>query len=186
MPLGSDDTKNRRANDAIFRLFCNGITTKRDAWVYNSSKEALRQNMRRTITFYNQLIDENHPTNMLKKNPTEMKWTRRVKKLLEKREQVIYKDSHIRLSMYRPFFKQWLYFDRMFNDAVCRIPSFFPTADTENLVICVTGTGSKKPFSTLIVDTIPDLNLLAAGAQCFPRYSYEELEDRSLFSDMRQ
>ena len=185
MPLGSDDTKSRRANDAIFRLFCSGLKTHRDVWVYNSSKEVLRKNMERTITFYNQLIDENHPTNMLKKNPTKMKWSHSIQEAFQQKRCATYKESNIYTAVYRPFFKQWLYFDRMFNDAVSRIPSFFPTADTENLVICVTGKGSKKPFSVFMTNTVPDLEVVSKG-QCFPRYSYEELEDRSLFSDMRQ
>ena len=48
----------------------------------------------------------------------------------------------------------------------------FPSADSENRAICVPGIGSTKPFSVLMVDSMPDLHFLAFG-QCFPRYRFE-------------
>lgn len=48
----------------------------------------------------------------------------------------------------------------------------FPAADSDNRAICVPGVSSTKPFSVLMVDTMPDLHFVASG-QCFPRYRYE-------------
>ena len=50
---------------------------------------------------------------------------------------------------------------------------FFPTPAHENLVICVSGVGVTKDFSTIITDTLPDLELIGKS-QCFPLYYYEE------------
>ena len=47
---------------------------------------------------------------------------------------------------------------------------------SENRAICVTGKGATKPFSTLVTDTMPDLELISKG-QCFPRYSYPKPTD---------
>jgi predicted helicase len=44
------------------------------------------------------------------------------------------------------------------------------------MLICVYGNGSKKEYSTLISNSIVDLNMLEAGAQCFPRYYYEKID----------
>ena len=52
----------------------------------------------------------------------------------------------------------------------------FPTSDSENRAICVPGVGSTKPFSTLVVDMMPDIQLMFNG-QCFPRYQYQEPMD---------
>ncbi len=41
-----------------------------------------------------------------------------------------------------------------------------------NLAICVPGVGSTKPFCALVVDRLPDLEVVAKG-QCFPRYRYQ-------------
>ena len=54
--------------------------------------------------------------------------------------------------------------------------SIFPAADSQNRAICVTGVGSTKPFSVLIVDTMPDLELISKG-QCFPRYRFGRRND---------
>ena len=48
----------------------------------------------------------------------------------------------------------------------------FPSADSENRAICVPGVGSTKPFSALVTNTMPDLELVSKG-QCFPRYRFE-------------
>ena len=45
----------------------------------------------------------------------------------------------------------------------------------ENLAICVAGVGATKPFSTLVTDIVPDLELVTKG-QCFPRYTYERID----------
>ena len=49
----------------------------------------------------------------------------------------------------------------------------FPDSSSENRVICVTGKGSTKPFSTLVTNTTPDLQFMFNG-QCFPRYQYSK------------
>ena len=41
-----------------------------------------------------------------------------------------------------------------------------------NRTICVPGVGSTKPWSVLVTDVMPDLELVSKG-QCFPRYRYE-------------
>ena len=45
-------------------------------------------------------------------------------------------------------------------------------------MICVSAIGANL-FSSLMVDLLPDLNMLEAGAQCFPKYTYAELPDGS-------
>jgi predicted helicase len=52
----------------------------------------------------------------------------------------------------------------------------FPSTRHPNLAISVTGAGVNKDFTALIVDAIPDVQLLANG-QCFPLYVYEKATD---------
>ncbi len=59
----------------------------------------------------------------------------------------------------------------MFAQRAAQTARFFPGKKTRNKVICVPGVGSTKPFSALIVDSTPDLHLVAFG-QCIPRYEY--------------
>ena len=66
---------------------------------------------------------------------------------------------------------------------VYQMPKIFPNALAENRVICVTGIGAHG-FSALMVDAIPDHNILDAGAQCFPLKLYEKSSavDTDLFT----
>ena len=93
--------------------------------------------------------------------------------------------GRITASLYRPYTKQHLYFSRQLNDMVYQIPQLFPHATAANSLICVTGMGSRNGLSALRVDDIPDLNLLEAGAQCFPLWVYErrDNEDQNLLHD---
>ncbi|MGI9159077.1 MAG: type ISP restriction/modification enzyme, partial [Saprospiraceae bacterium] len=75
--------------------------------------------------------------------------------------------------LYRPFFKQHLYFAREVNDMVYQIPKLFPTPNTPNLVISVSCVGSPKGLSVLMADCIPDLHM-NGDTQCFPLFYYEE------------
>ena len=53
------------------------------------------------------------------------------------------------------------------------MPKLFPTKNTKNLIICVTGVGSLNKFSTYLTNTLPDIQMQSNG-QCFPLYYYEK------------
>ncbi|MCG5073451.1 hypothetical protein L5014_08750 [Paraburkholderia sp. RG36] len=77
--------------------------------------------------------------------------------------------------MYRPYSKQWLYYNRRFNERVYQMPRIFPHADAENLVIVVSGTGGRTAFTALMVNSVPSLHMADIdGSQCFPLYLYSE------------
>src|SRR5690606_10911822 len=79
------------------------------------------------------------------------------------------------LSLYSPFTKQQTYFNGGLTHRVGQMPQIFPTQDSENLVIYISGIGtSGEDFSVLRVDIIPDLNMQHSGGQGFPLYLYEK------------
>ena len=54
MPVGSKDTKHSNTSNVMFSLFSNGLKTRRDNWVYNTSKtKELKRNMKTTIEYCN-------------------------------------------------------------------------------------------------------------------------------------
>lgn len=86
------------------------------------------------------------------------------------------KEDCIRVTVFRPSQKQWLYYNKDWNQRRYQIPKLFPTGERgENLVICVNGIGMNKPFACLITDITPDIQLMPNG-QCFPLYWYTEGE----------
>jgi predicted helicase len=82
--------------------------------------------------------------------------------------------------MYRPFCKQWVYFDRQMNEMVYQLPRLFPTPEHHNLVIATTGAGAAVGFSALMTAIVPNYHLHDTG-QCFPLYQYEK-PDHGLFA----
>ncbi|HYU76510.1 MAG TPA: type ISP restriction/modification enzyme, partial [Ktedonobacteraceae bacterium] len=87
-----------------------------------------------------------------------------------------FSETKVRRSMYRPYCKRWLFFDRRLNERVYQLPQIFPTSDSklENIVICVAGVGDRKGFGCLATNLIPNLDLAFEKVQCFPYYTYLE------------
>lgn len=180
-------------NDGDNALLCMrslGIATGRDSWCYNFSKQHLQQKMKGTIDFYNQQVDlhgkecknagknaENIIDKLIDTNPKNIKWNRNLRNDLCKLKKIVFIDNNIYTGSYRPYQKQWVYFDRQFNAMVYRQPLLFPTANHKNLAIVVPGVGGRKDFNTFIVNKLPDLEILEKG-QCFPLYHYEKNEPK--------
>ena len=186
IPLG-DKSKIRAP---LFSLHSQAVKTNRDAWVYNSSKINVRVNMARMIAFYNSQVESFQRSQQTQpaKNTTERRqqveafidndsrkisWSRAIKNTVGRSVSYHYQEKAITPSLYRPFNKQWLYFDRRFNEMVYQMPRIFPYSKAENRVICVTGRGATKDFCALITDTLPDYEMVSKG-QCFPLYTYEK------------
>jgi predicted helicase len=179
------DRKNK-SNDTIFKDYSLGIATNRDVWCYNFSFNELKTNMMKTINFYNAErirfhnefpdfnFKNNNPVNSFVKNDNfKISWSRSLKKDLVKNIALHFENESIVKSLYRPFTKTWLYFNRILNEEVYHMPHIFQNRDTENILISVSGLGAKNGFSALCLNCIPDLNLLEAGAQSFPLFFYD-------------
>ena len=161
-----------------------GVATNRDNWVYNFSKKNLKENITNTINHYNdqRLLINNgkliEPERLVTKGNWTRDWLNQVKKNVQIRENA----SEYRVGLYRPFTKSNYYFDDNLNQERYQLPKLFPSFSSDNKLICLTGTGSRQTFSTIITDNIPSLDLVEK-AQCFPLYYYEERQKQkpSLF-----
>ena len=186
----------------IFSTYSCGVQSNRDAWVYNSSRTQLEQKIIETTNFYNSevrryqnefsSIPKEHRQNLddfLSNDEAKIKWSSSLKPKVEKGVEHAFDASKLVVSMYRPFTKQWLYFDQMFNHRPYRMPSIFPQGLGDNLVISLTGLGSAKDFSAVISNVVPDIQLHANG-QCFPLKVFDvnavELDEESLFDTHEQ
>ncbi len=103
-----------------------------------------------------------------------MKWTDRLKEALYKQQMQQFDGGKIRHSLYRPFCKQFLYFDHLLNQRRYQQHIIFPISEAENIVICVPGLGDRKGFGCIAANWIPSLDLAFEKAQCFPYYAYDE------------
>jgi predicted helicase len=182
-PLG--DKKNATV-DQLFSTYSQGVATKRDAWTNNFSHAGVASNIQSMIDFYNVQLKsfevslarhEGKRTaaeveQFIDLDPKKISWTVNLKDDLRRSKTASFEKQRVVPSMYRPYCKQWLYFDRQLNERVLLIPKLFPTPRHENFVIATTGVGASRPFSALITDVIPNNHLEDTG-QCFPLYYYE-------------
>lgn len=182
------DKKNKPKNCFFTYYYSNGIKTNRDSWCYNFNKSSLINNIKKSIDFYNEEVEKFQ--NALKINPkilatdflnmdaTKFVWDRQQKESdCYSGKKYNYDINSVRIASYRPYSKQYLYFNRSLNNCVYQMPQLFPSEDSINKLICVPGLGSTKDYSAIIVDKICDLGLNAA-CQCFPLYWYEENKNR--------
>ena len=187
IPMGTKQAKSvkGKAADVIFKTYCRGVVTNRDAWVYNFNRETLSQNVQRTIAYYNQQVlrwehraDRNtNVIDFVETDLMEIKWDRELRQHLHRSRSAEYAEEKVRTSLYRPFTKSNMFFDRVLNNCVYLLPSIFPTPETEkeNRVICVPGGGGRSDFWCYLTSVIPNLTISGIDAnQCFPFYTYNE------------
>ena len=188
IPMGTLEARGGRveAEEVIFRIYSLGVGTSRDAWAYNFNRNKLTQNIIQTIETYNAEVDrwnrrgdrDANIDNFVLSDEAKIKWSSALKQKLKSGQIAAFADTKIRQSLYRPFTKSKLFFDRVMNHKVHVFPSIFPTLETEaeNRVICLTDKGSEKPFMILMSYQLTDLHVVGAGssAQCFPFYTYDE------------
>ena len=192
MPLIPDKKYNISAT-SFFVTYSLGIATGRDAWVSNFSQKKLINNVINTIYFFNQqskmfLTKKKDNINIIAEDvidydPRKISWNRNFINDIQSGKQYSYSDRHLCHKQYSPFNKQNFYYEKNLTAMQYQIPRLFPTPEHTNIAIAVPGIGSRRDFSVLISNTIPDLNCLDAGAQCFPLHYYEKkkIEQGTLF-----
>ena len=170
LPMGSKKTEYGKEN-VVFHVNSNGIATSRDAWMYNFSKEEISKNMKRQIEYCNEQDLTDPKIDRKKHDPTKVSWSPDISQRL-KNGKAKFDKNKIRLSLYRPFFKQYLYFDEIFIHRLSLIPKILPTEKSENLIISIPIKGLVGNFSTMISNVIPDSHIIEQSL-CFPLYLYD-------------
>jgi predicted helicase len=173
---------------SFFVVNSRGNETTRDAWVYNSSKLQLSNNAGRTVSFFNKQIDDfkqareknNKITveSFIDTNEKQISWSSSLLPHVQKGNKAKFEPSKITPALYRPFYKQYLYNGEKFIHRRGQFEEFFPHSGIENKVICVSGVGVTKDFSCIMVNIIPDLELIGKS-QCFPLYYFEERQKQT-------
>ncbi len=197
IPLKRDKTLQ---NDSIFDLNSNGVATGRDPWVYNFSPNALMQSVQTCIDTYNADLKrfnerfreafkqrtkgiksgdlyKNLNDREITTDKTKIAWTRSLKNYLIKNTNLQESsEERMRLAMYRPFNKQWLYWDKNLNEEQSQLPKIFPDKSMRNVVINTSSMASRN-FSCLIANEITDAQTMA-NTQAYPLYCYDDLGNR--------
>jgi predicted helicase len=143
----------------FFSIHSRGLQTARDEVAYDWNREKLAVRMEDFIAAYNSEVYR-HKSDPDADWPDHLKWSRDLKQDALRGRVAEFSDLKIRASLYRPFTKKWLFFDRVLNEEVYQWPS------VSGRVMWVK-VGTAWPFFVLISDLICDL-LPQGGSQCFP------------------
>ena len=172
---------------ALFDNISVGVATNRDVWVYNSYKALLIKSLNTCSNYFNQMVSDVSDTNSLdvgKSLPNCIKWTRSLKNQALKRVKAPEVSDHFIVNaMYRPFFKQNLYYNKFWIESPSIFDKLFPYSGAENLTIDICGVGSKE-FSCLMTNCISDLQINFNG-QCLPRYVYTEAPKGGMIGEFK-
>ena len=164
----------------LFESSSFGITSRRDAWVFNSYGVRLQDLVERQVAFYNEQVEAlKGGGDTVARDQGHFKWDLAAEQLAKRGLLAEVRPSGFRSAIYRPFFRQHFYMDRVLTSALSQMPTYFPTPDINNPAILVER-GLPTPRSNpgiLAVDAVPD-NKANAGAgracQVLPRYTYDE------------
>ena len=179
--IGSKDTKSGKAEDAILGFYSNGYTFGRDAYTCNYSFERCADSGNEMVKSYQAALQESKQStsafqdvsDIVSHRSSGLHWDREPRNNTMQAKTVEVSQENIRRVSYRPFVTINCHMDYTLANCKYHVDEMFPEKDSENLVICVPGAGSTKPFSTLIVDHVPDRHLLEF-CQCFPRYRFSK------------
>jgi predicted helicase len=196
IPMGTKARTDNDSESALFSVFSNGIKTNRDPWCYSFTKTGLERNVQLLMDVFNthsakwrtienqkqvrerldskvpltQIIDE-----FVEYDATRISWSRDLKRDLTRVENLRFNPHSMRTAIYRPYVKQYLYFDRVVNEEIYSYPRILPTeqAEQDNLLICVTAPGNNSPFNCLITKSLADVHL-TGDSTCFPFFTYDD------------
>lgn len=172
------EKKFKTSSQSWFILNSRGNETGRDTWVYNYSQKALNNHINIIVNEYNKNVGCKSKDE-LNYDETKVSWTSSlISKVLK--GQSIHNENIFADGVYRPFCKMRTYRGEDLIHRYGQFREIFPTPDSKNVVICVSGIGGTKESSTFVTNHIPDLNILDAGTQCFPLYWYEKKESLQL------
>lgn len=181
---GEEEFKQLVSVEDIFEKTGLGITTGRDAWVYDFSKEKLRMKMERFIKTFNEELERVRRKEVKEKeelisDPTRISWSHSLINYIFRKTaelQTFEGAGEIRRGTYRPFVSMWLYFSRIFIHSPSISFDVSPSENAENLIMFFTGTGANKDFSALVSKHIIECGTFA-NTNAIPLYLYLSKEN---------
>ncbi|WP_407920634.1 type ISP restriction/modification enzyme [Helicobacter pylori] len=195
--------RDKKILNTIFDLNSGGVVSCRDPWVYNFSPNALKQSVQTCIDTYNADLKRFNerfreafkqrtakdkgikPADLYKHlsdkeittDKTKIAWVQNLKTQLIKGKKLDdFSQEKISVSLYRPFNKQYFYYERELAWSFYSMKKIFPDKSARNVVINTVSMASRN-FSCLIANEITDSQTMANN-QAYPLYYYDDLGNR--------
>ena len=188
LPIGSKDAKAGMTVPTIFRTYSLGVSTNRDAVVYDFDAKRLAQRVEQFADDYNAELNRWKTKAKPPKDPKDLisyidsfvsydkiKWSRNLKRWFRQGDELNFDASDVRVAAYRPFTRMKLHYARMFVDELGTTRELFPNPKTEkeNCAICTPGAGAFRPFHAIAVRGLVSMDFIDK-TQCFPLFTYSE------------
>jgi predicted helicase len=182
LPIGSKEAKAGMSVPSIFRTYSLGVSTNRDAVVYDFDAKRLAKRVEQFADDYNAELNRWQKKGRPKDvdnfvSYEKVKWSETLKRHLTDEVEAEFSVKRIRKSLYRPFTELAIYYDTHFVDRPGQFDEFLPTAkaENENRTLLVPSTGARSPFWLSSSRAIPNLNFVSIdSAQCFPLFTYSK------------
>jgi predicted helicase len=178
IPLVDKAVKLGNSKKAVFELFSNGIVTARDEWTFDESRENLESKVKFFCDCYQQDVLKWERSNKSESIndfvDRTIKFTGELEDHIKKGSELNYNSGRIRIATYRPYVKQFVYFDRIITHRIYQNELIFGIENSyENKAIWFSGVSSSKPFQVLVTDRIVSFDVLEKS-QCLPLYRYDK------------
>ncbi len=192
LPVATSETKAAEKQseiNAVYKFYSLGVSTNRDEWVYDFSKDVLKEKVQFFIKFYEadrkRWLKEGRDKKTRQEIPIgdfvnrTIKWTSNLQNHLARGTRLQFNSKKIVQTMYRPFVTQWLYSEDTMSDRLTsnHFEMFGSNLQQNNTVITFSGSGASKSFSTFVTDKLFSLDLLEK-TQCLPLYRYDDEGNR--------
>ncbi len=171
LPLVDKEVKAGKSDEAIFQVFSAGVKSQRDEWVYDFSRDVLIKKIKYLVNAYMEQLTKGTTRDF------DVKWDRETTKYLHRKISKTFQKPQVLKSLYRPYVKQYFYFDKHFNGMTYQWFNIFKPETQDNLYLSFVATGNNLPFHCLASNTIIDLHF-TGDSQCLPLYRYDENSDR--------
>ena len=184
IPLADKNVKLGKSEEAVFKLYSLGVATNRDEWVYDLDKTKLQNKVTFFCEFYEKeklrWENSNKKTKINNFVDRTIKWTEELENHLIKGTVLSFDEKFIRNTEYRPFTKQTTYASKTITHRPYQQNHIFPFGQNDsNIVICLSGTNSSKPFQCLATNKIAGLDFLEK-TQCLPYYRYDSTGNKTV------
>ncbi len=177
LPLLDKMSTSKEKPRSIFAEGSLGVSSNRDTTAFDFNREALWIKLKSFETSYNEEVDRYHRL-AVKPDPDlfvrydAIKWSDTLKRHLASYHKLAVDSLRIAQAQYRPFVRNFVYLSDIVLDRPAKF-SAWRTNDDEsaaNIVLCVTGAGSFRPFHTLATKAVACLDSLDK-TNCLPLFT---------------
>ncbi len=173
LPVADKKTKLAKTKGqerAIFKLYSLGVVTARDEWVIGLTADEVTAKVEQFLSSYAEglVTRDRLPWELdAASNPNgSIKWTRALKASWQARRPILFNNAELVPVLYRPFWKETLYFSTHLNEMQYQLNRIFPGGQ-EAKSITISGQPASKPFQCLALQNLPSYDTLEKTT-CLP------------------